>query len=523
MKITSKTYDILLNMINTNLETQEQEAINKTISNQDTMNNNPTTDNPSTLPADLENLLQNLDHSQKNKLFALLSKMNLPLSREQLLQLQTDSSNDTNTTQNARLAALNILISNRIPLLPVLISSLAETLDPESSLTNKINQILDSIIEKNISKQNLELKENTPSETTNNNLTKPETIAVHQKEINQLLDNIIEKNISKSNPELKTNTNLETEGHDIVKSGKNVVDQQISLSNKIKQLLDNIIKINVNQQNTELNSNTYLKAEETSFADKINQLLENILEKDNNKLNPTIKDIHHAKLQTTDLSRHNINAEKNTITSKTGDISREINKLLLKIDLPPDKLAQELEKYPETIKQSLQSLVNQTGEENLKTFNHLLGQQLINQQENILLNIEIPLMLPDSKKAVPFHLEIKKGKTEKEKNKQRKGKNYKIRFIISLEKRGTIMSDITYTGKKLSSSFYCDSKETCLLIKKYMPELKHNLAKSGIELVNFDIKQLDEKEEHKQSPILNSLELSLAEQSGEFIHIDFKV
>lgn len=217
------------------------------------------------------------------------------------------------------------------------------------------------------------------------------------------------------------------------------------------------------------------------------------------------------------------------INSKPDLLPGITDKLAIRPNLTPQELQDELRNYPAQLNRAIRFL-NQTGDEtSAKILNQLLGQQLINNQDsNTLLTLELPLFFPQYSKLVPAYLHVlrerKTGWESKEKKEGKKaGDTFKISFLISLEKRGTIRADITYTRGRIGGVFKSSSPETRRLIRENIPGLQERLEKLGFRVEKPLIEPLEEQ--GKAEKFLAQLLPPDEEEKGpdEPVHFDLRV
>lgn len=211
------------------------------------------------------------------------------------------------------------------------------------------------------------------------------------------------------------------------------------------------------------------------------------------------------------------NKIKTNITFSAG-----LKKLIINPALPDlDKI---IMRYPAILSELIQTLEENEGQDSLKILNRLLGQQLINVQDRgLMLALELPLFLPESKKMVPAFLQVWKDGSEKRDQKENSSRNYRISFFISLPKRGAIRADLIYKLDKIHSSFQSNSTETVKLIKQNIPALQKRFESLGLTMEQPVVSYLKCDETEMQE---NYLEPLLGFEKGSedgLTHFDLRV
>jgi hypothetical protein len=197
------------------------------------------------------------------------------------------------------------------------------------------------------------------------------------------------------------------------------------------------------------------------------------------------------------------------------------NNLIINAKLPPEELSTLIKEYPEQMNNIIKLINNYQEKELNEILEHLIGQKLINQEKdnNLLLALEIPVVFHQDKEPLAFYLQIWKEKNRKENKAVR---IYKISFIITLEKSGTIMANIMYYSSHIKSSFYSDSEDTINLIKKEFPHFKLRLEELGFHLDELYIEKLENSKDSRVEFINKILpeNKKLNKTLEKLIHID---
>lgn len=173
------------------------------------------------------------------------------------------------------------------------------------------------------------------------------------------------------------------------------------------------------------------------------------------------------------------------VGEQNGSIKNFLSRLFIDMSLSPEKLTAELKEYPIKLGEILEYLNNNPEKAKPELHNHLLGQQLLNNQgKNLLLALEFPLFSPEYNKLYPGHLQVWRD-SGNNKNNTLNQDNLKIKFLISLEKRGLIRADAYY--KKVQNQpasikigFKCSSSKTKELVKENIALLQKALEKQGL-------------------------------------------
>lgn len=218
---------------------------------------------------------------------------------------------------------------------------------------------------------------------------------------------------------------------------------------------------------------------------------------------------------------------------ENGSLPKNIqNKLTFKLNLSPEEIAQKLKTYPENLEQIIDILKqneNKKGTE--KLLHHLLGQQSLNSSEvdrenNILLNLELPVIFKENDNPLPLHLQIKKY-NQKPKDKSQNKKSFKISFIIDLGKKGPVKADIIIYSGHIQCQFLTLSSTTADIIETTFPLLEKKLETLGFQVENPLIKQVEsEKKFNNQKSPSDSNSRQIKKETNKverFIHFDFKI
>lgn len=206
------------------------------------------------------------------------------------------------------------------------------------------------------------------------------------------------------------------------------------------------------------------------------------------------------------------------LNNKPGLLLNKLSLLQVNMDQTPEKLTQELQNYPDKLIQAIKTLRLVSNKNTSELLNYLLGQQLINKKNNNSSNtlyLEIPLFLPQYNKTISGYLQIM-HKGNRQKNKMKDYKKYKISFIISLEKRGTIRADISYSKKGIKALFKSNSNKTLDLIEKMIPDLETRLEEMGFVVYDTTVEPLHIRQEKLQPFILS-------DGIKEYFHIDLRI
>ena len=267
--------------------------------------------------------------------------------------------------------------------------------------------------------------------------------------------------------------------------------------------------------------------QEQSLTQKFNNLnLENI------SINNPLSDN-----QQTDLKNVNNSSQTNISLNNNNESSNNLNniknQLILDLSSSTGEITQKLNNYSESIRQIMQLLGNLQDNNSQKVLNHLLGQQLLNletanQENNLALALEIPVVLKENSESVPLYLQINRDQDsdQNENNKSNIENNYKIKFIIELEYLGTISADINIFNETLNCKFLTSDSRTSALIKDNFSHLQEKLDNIGFKVNSPQIEKVNPEDlssEKKKKNIDNLHESTSNNSPEEYIHIDFKI
>lgn len=242
----------------------------------------------------------------------------------------------------------------------------------------------------------------------------------------------------------------------------------------------------------------------------------------------------------TDLNNSNISTKINN--NLPGELETELkNSLVLRLNSSTSQIQEQLQQYSHQIQEAIQLMQNSNQQENSSLLNHLLGQQALNLQETLpennqlLLALEIPVMLTEDSKTIPLFLQIQQKEEQKNSNGNNtetqtdgESNNFKINFIIKLNKLGIIRADIKIEDNKILSRFKTSADSTQKLIQQEFPLLKEKFEKIGYTAADPVLAQLKKTEVNNSKngrPFPESIVPinKRPEGTDELIHIDFKV
>ena len=255
--------------------------------------------------------------------------------------------------------------------------------------------------------------------------------------------------------------------------------------------------------------------QEKSLSNKLNDLINIVEQKETSAANKPL--IHTSKLF---LASN----QENQQIEKDNPIQNILKQLIFNPSRPVDEIIEQLKEYPEKLKQGIQLLQEQGGNREQKILQQLIGQQIINHQDrNLLLQLEIPLFFSQYKKNIPAFLSIKQNVNKKSRD-NNSGKNYKIDFIISLEKRGIIKAETYISTGRVKISFTCNQRETMKLIESEFFTLKENLESLGVNIEKPTIEYSNIKPENLTNlDLIDETFETDKIQLDDFLHIDIKV
>ncbi len=214
---------------------------------------------------------------------------------------------------------------------------------------------------------------------------------------------------------------------------------------------------------------------------------------------------------------------ENIATKKDNPLLSILKQLIIDPSNREETLIDQLKEYPEKVSKSIQLLQEQSNNSQQKVMQHLIGQQLINHEvKNLLLNLEIPIFFPQYKKFIPAYLNIRRDSNSDSRDKDSLLKNYKINFIISLEKRGIIKAETYMSTGRIKILFTCNKKDTMELIDSEFIGLKESLESIGIRVENPSIKCSNLNSEDINNNLNDNIGIE-GSQNSDFLHIDIKV
>ncbi|MFW6270558.1 MAG: flagellar hook-length control protein FliK [Bacillota bacterium] len=236
---------------------------------------------------------------------------------------------------------------------------------------------------------------------------------------------------------------------------------------------------------------------------------------------------------TDSFNNYSLSTEKENEENFTA--SRIKNLLSLNLSRDSQETVLQLTNYSDSLNKVIQFLYQNQSDNLKKIFNHLTGQKLINLQNNnpgnnLLLSLEIPILMAENSNPLPLYLQIKKENQEKEKIPQKKNKNnYRIKFIIELDKLGTITADIEIKNRNINCKFITEKDNTLKIIKDNFSALEERLNNTGFQVKRTrfkntnqnNLKQLKKKifEENIKPDNTKKFE----KEPEEYVHIDFTI
>ncbi|MFP4662259.1 MAG: hypothetical protein ACLFPF_08710 [Halanaerobiales bacterium] len=225
-----------------------------------------------------------------------------------------------------------------------------------------------------------------------------------------------------------------------------------------------------------------------------------------------------------DLSHYtDIKQNSETTTTKDNTILNILKQLILNPTGKRNELFIQLEDYTEKLSNVIQLLQEQADNKKQKLLQHVIGQQIINYQgKKLLLQLEIPLFLPQYNKSIPGYLKIKQEEKGKSDKANPPDKNYRIDFIISLEKRGIIKAETYLSNGRIKIYFTCNKEETIELINLRFDELKEGLEEIGMNVEKPIIEHTKLNTNDINNMISGDTVLD-TRNNEDFIHIDIRI
>ena len=215
------------------------------------------------------------------------------------------------------------------------------------------------------------------------------------------------------------------------------------------------------------------------------------------------------------------NSSSNKDNHISNELMKKIARLIINPEIDKENLVEKISNYSQQIDETLKLLQNNNDENQQELWEQLLGQKIINlDEENTLLQLELPIYFAESQKLIPAYLSIQKQEQEKKHDLTSKDKGYKINFNISLEKRGLIKVATMIDTNSINSAFFCSQQETKSLIKENFPILKEKLEKLNFKVKHPQIKVLDNGK--KENTSIESKD-TIVQEEKEFLHIDIRI
>lgn len=223
---------------------------------------------------------------------------------------------------------------------------------------------------------------------------------------------------------------------------------------------------------------------------------------------------------------------KNQIFDNLNNVNAELitkNEAAVNLNSPTDQIRDSLAAQNKISDQILKLFNKSDGKNKEKIADNLLGQKLINlqQQQNqnspLILALEIPIQTPDNKLS-SLLLKIEKEKSEKgENNKKQIG--YNISFILEFKNIGLIQTNVNIKDKNINTTFYTEKSKTANLIAKHLEKLNSSLKENKFTIQNFTIENLDNLKNEKINFFNNLILSKLNDQNkeGKYQHIDIKI
>lgn len=435
-------------------------------------------------------LIASLEDDTQKMLLDSWAKMKMPLSKKTLRNLIAYLDNNPTINSEDKMAVIKafaFLESNNLPLSEKFITALRTIFNNNENLSSDFEEFINS--------ENFLNTDQIDSLLTKLSL----------EDLKQSLLNI--DNSSQQNQEIK----------DILLSDSENLRQNFD-QNTVKILNNFILNNNINGINEEkallkafaFLENNKLPITESLIKEMTNNFKKNIIQYTDNLNN---------KNQIFD-NLINLNSELITKNEAAVNLNASTNQI-------KDFLA-----VQNTISDQILKLFNKSdGKSKEKIADNLLGQKLVNlqQQQNqnspLILALEIPLQMPDNKLS-SLLLKIEKEKEKNKGSKDAKNKmGYNISFILEFKNIGLIQTNVNIKQNNINTTFYTENSKTANLIEKNLDKLNSSLEENGFTIQNFTIENLDNLKEEKSGFFNNLILNKLNDQNneGKYQHIDIKI
>lgn len=494
-------------------------------------------------------LLASLEDDTQKMLLDSWAKMEMPLNEKTVANLIQYLGNNPALTAEDKMAVIKafaFLESNELPFSEKLVDALRSVFNNNGNLSSTLEQFIAS--DNSLSQEQL-----------NNLLSQLNLGELKNSLIN--IDNFSQQAQGPANQEAAASTalnteNISSEAADSAPVGQAVSEQasqsgttQAGNDNLNSQLLNNFSHLDQEMKNVILNNlnslcqnfdqntvkvlNNFLSNNSLEGSAEKTALLKAFAFLENNQLPLTeslIKETAAHFEQNIDQFAENL-TDKSQILANLNNVDSPLisqNEAVVNLNTSARQIAESLAAQSKISDQILSLFNKSGGESEEKIADNLLGQKLINLQQQsqntpLMLALEIPLQLKDNKLS-SLLLNVEKDESGGAENKEAK-KGYNISFILEFENIGPIQTKVNVNQKSINTTFFTESAETANLIENNFGRLQSALKGEGFNINSVRIKNFNNLEEEK-SQFFNKLilsELNDLDEEGKYRHIDIKI
>ena len=484
-------------------------------------------------------LLASLEDDTQKMLLDSWAKLEMPLNEQTVNNLLQYLDNNPALNAEDKLAVIKafaFLESNGLPFSEKLIDSLRSIFNSSSNLSSTLEQFMSS--------DNFLNQEQLNNLLAHLNLGELKNSLININDFNQQPQETLNQQTAAQSQEAQntptSEMNFNTSNSELAQNNQSSITPEILDSfNNLDQEIKNIILNNLNDLSQNFDQNTLKVLNHFLANNNIEEnsakmaLLKAFSFLENNQL-PLTESL--IKEMTANFQQHNSEDFANNIINKSDILSNlnspesnlvSKNEAAVNLNASTTQISENLADYNK-ISDQLLSLFNKSGGENPeKIADNLLGQKLINLQQQeqnlpLMLALEIPVQLKENKLS-SLLLKVEKEKESAAENINNQG--YNITFILEFENIGPIQSQINVNQNMINTTFFTENAKTAKLIENNFNQLQSSLKNKGFNINSLKIKNFTRPEEEKKQ-FFNKLILNeLNEESGEgkYRHIDIKI
>jgi hypothetical protein len=495
-------------------------------------------------------LLASLESDSQKMLLDSWAKMEMPLNEKTVANLLQYLGNNPASTAEDKMAVIKafaFLESNGLPFSEKLVDALRSIFNNNGNLSSTLEQFIAS--DNSLSQEQL-----------NNLLSQLNLGELKNSFVN--IDNFSQQTQETANQEAAASTaNLNSETLNMESASNTSADQaaaelasqpgtaQTENNNLNTQILNNFAHLDQETKNIILNNlnslgqnfdkntlkvlNNFLANNNIEIGAEKTALLKAFAFLENNQLPLTenlIKETAANFQKNISQFAENLN-DKNQIFGNLNNADSPLisdKEASVNLNASAQQIAESLAAQNKISDQIL-SLFNKSGGENEeKIADNLLGQKLVNLQQQsqntpLMLALEIPVKMPDNSLS-SLLLKVEKEESSGAENQANKT-GYNISFILEFENIGPIQTNVNINKKSINTTFFTENAETASLIERNFGRLQSALEIEGFNINSVRIKNFDNLEEEK-SQFFNKLilsELNDLDENGQYRHIDIKI